>query len=497
MITKVNNSIVNLKNLFIEIFLNKTNKVTNVADGSVLNAVAFGAAKIAQKAIKDIAITEAKIFPETATGDFLDKAAALYGVSQRKGALGSSTYVRVYAKPNTKYGFDNYFLSKNGLRFSIDEETIVDSTGYAYIKVRSINAGYITNVDANSITNIVPIPDGHIECTNEYMATGGRDSEDDETFRLRIKTNLNILSKGTLEYFTQVFQNIDDRILRVMNVGLGEDGIYEIYLVTQNGIYLTDDELTSLLEKSKSYFGLSELNLQGDVVGIRLKNVEWFYIGSERGIDFRVELDPDYEVADVRKNIQVGITKYLDFRFWKAGKIVQWDDLLDVVKKTEGVKYVPDEYFFPYYDQGVPLNQLPRVKGFIMEDLEGKVLYDSNSTLSPMFYPKEEEDLFRGLSDTTLSLRQAVYFFVRDEEGRPVKGARITISSSSILTDDSGKAVISLVNGAYDYIINADLFTENQGSFVVLNGSITINAVLIFAPYVAHFTVVNTRDEVL
>lgn len=112
MITQVSNTISTLKNLWIELFLDKTNKVTNVADGSVLNAVAFGTAKVAQKAIKDIAITEAKIFPETATGEYLDKSAALFGVSPRKGALGSSTYVRVYADPGTIYNETNFFVNQ-------------------------------------------------------------------------------------------------------------------------------------------------------------------------------------------------------------------------------------------------------------------------------------------------------------------------------------------------------------------------------------------------
>ena len=56
MITKVNSTISNLKNLWIEIFQNKTNKATNIADGSVVNAAAFATAKVAQKAIKDIDI---------------------------------------------------------------------------------------------------------------------------------------------------------------------------------------------------------------------------------------------------------------------------------------------------------------------------------------------------------------------------------------------------------------------------------------------------------
>lgn len=489
MITQVSNTISTLKNLWIELFLDKTNKVTNVADGSVLNAVAFGTAKVAQKAIKDIAITEAKIFPETATGEYLDKSAALFGVSPRKGALGSSTYVRVYADPGTIYNETNFFVNQNGIRFSVNESVTVGRSGYAYVSVRSVNQGLVTNVDANSIINVTPAPSGHIECTNEYMATGGRDSEDDETFRIRIMTNLNTLSKGTLEYYTQIFQNIDDRILKVLNVGLGEDGIFYLYLVSQNGILFTQDELETLLEKSKSYFGLFELNLEGNVVGIQLKNAEWFFIGSERGMDFRIEIDPSYDVATVRKNIQVALTKYLDFRFWEAGKIVQWDDLLGIVKNAEGVKYVPDEYFFPYYDQEVPPNQLPRIKGFVMRNLEGIVLYDAGSELSPMFYPAGQEDLFQGLNDSALALRQPVYFTITDEDGNPLSGVRISVGSGSVITDEDGLATISLVNGNYIYTASKEKYKQQQGQFVVLNAPVYIGIVLELAPFQVSFMV--------
>lgn len=101
MITKVNNTISFLKNLWVETFLNKTDKVSDITDNSVLNAAAYATAKVAQKAIKDVAIVEAQIFPETAAGDYLDRAASLFGVTARYGALGSSTYIRVYAEPGT------------------------------------------------------------------------------------------------------------------------------------------------------------------------------------------------------------------------------------------------------------------------------------------------------------------------------------------------------------------------------------------------------------
>lgn len=491
MITKTSATITNLKNLFIEMFLDKTAKVSNVADGSVVNATAFGVAKVAQKAMKDIAIKEAQIFPDTATGAYLDKAAALYGVSPRKGALGSSTYIRVSADPGTVYGTDVTFVNKNGIRFQVDEALTVGESGYGYVKVRSVNAGYSTNVPPNSITNVNPQPQGHIECTNEYYAIGGRDSEDDETFRIRIKNNLNVLSKNTIEYWTQVLNGVDDRVLKVMTAGLDEQGVYNLYIVSQNGIFFTEDELGTLLEKVQGYFGLSELNIEGKVVGIAIKNIDWFYVGSERGLDFRVQLQPDYDVATVRQNIQINLTKYLDFRFWTPGNIVEWDDLLDIVKKTDGVKYVPDEYFFPYYDQQVPANQLPRIRGFVMRDQDGNVLYDSDSNLSPLFYPAESEDLFVGLNDNSLNLYQSAYFNVKDQDGNPIKGANISVNNNGILTNDQGQGTLQLANGQYEYTVSADGYIAVTGTFVVLNGSVSIEVEMVRAPYTVTFIVTD------
>lgn len=490
MITKVSNTIANLKNLWIEMFLNKTDKVSNIADGSVLNAVAFGTAKVAQKAIKDIAIVEAQIFPTSATGTYLDKSAALFGVSPRKQALGSSTYIRVYAEPGTLYEVGTTFISKNGIRFIVDKPFTVDNSGYGYVSVRSVITGSATNVEANSITQVSPRPLTHIECTNEYAAIGGRDYEDDETFRNRIINYNNRLSEETVESWTQIFQDLDDRILKVMNVGLGEDGKTHIYLVTQNGSFFTDDELEELLEKATPYFGLTELNLSGESVGIVLENAKWMYVGGEQGIDFRVELSPNTNIADARKNIQIAMTKYLDFRFWEAGKVVQWDDLLQVVKTAEGVKYVPDEYFFPYFDEEVPLNMLPRIKGFRMRDLEGNILYDSGSNLSNIFYPAGESDIYKGTQSAILSQKYLVSFTVTTLKNVAVPGAFITIGNKVITTDESGTANVLLENGEYTYTLNKANWIQQTGEFVVLNGPIFITINNFEAtPYKVTFTI--------
>ena len=490
MITKTANTIANLKNLWIEMFLNKTDRVSNIADGSVLNGVAYGTAKVAQKAIKDIAIVEAQIFPKSATGEYLDKSAALFGVSPRKEALGSSTYVRVFAEPGTHYEVGTKFISKNGVQFTVDQPFTVDKSGYGYISVRSVITGSATNVEANSITEVSPRPLTHIECTNEYAAIGGRDYEDDETFRNRIINYNNKLSTDTMEGWTQIFQDLDSRILKVMNVGLGEDGKTHIYLVTQNGSFFTDDELEELLTKATPYFGLTELDLQGNTLGIVIENAKWMYVGGEEGVDFRVELSPNAVIADVRKNIQIAMTKYLDFRFWEAGKKVEWDDLLEVVKTAEGVKYVPDEYFFPYFDEEVPLNMLPRIKGFRMRDLEGNILYDSGSSLSNIFYPAGESDIYKGSQSVIASQKYLCSFTVTNTKNVAVPGAYITIGNKVIITDSNGTANILLENGEYSYILSKTNWTQKTGDFVVLNNPIYININdFIATPYPVTFTV--------
>ena len=490
MITKTANTIANLKNLWIEMFLNKTDRVSNIADGSVLNGVAYGTAKVAQKAIKDIAIVEAQIFPKSATGEYLDKSAALFGVSPRKEALGSSTYVRVFAEPGTHYEVGTKFISKNGVQFTVDQPFTVDKSGYGYISVRSVITGSVTNVEANSITEVSPRPLTHIECTNEYAAIGGRDYEDDETFRNRIINYNNKLSTDTMEGWTQIFQDLDPRILKVMNVGLGEDGKTHIYLVTQNGSFFTDDELEELLTKATPYFGLTELDLQGNTLGIVIENAKWMYVGGEEGVDFRVELSPNAVIADVRKNIQIAMTKYLDFRFWEAGKKVEWDDLLEVVKTAEGVKYVPDEYFFPYFDEEVPLNMLPRIKGFRMRDLEGNILYDSGSSLSNIFYPAGESDIYKGSQSVIASQKYLCSFTVTNTKNVAVPGAYITIGNKVIITDSNGTANILLENGEYSYILSKTNWTQKTGEFVVLNNPIYININdFIATPYSVTFTV--------
>jgi len=388
MITSTGLTISQLKSIILELWLNKTDKLSDVSDDSVLSGAAYGGAKVGQKAIKDIAIVESNIFPEYATGSYLDTAGARFGGVERRGAIGSSTYVKIVAATGTEYlAGVNFFVNQNGIQFELTEDVTVDAFGYTYAKVRSVDVGSKTNVNPASIITVTPQPVGHIATVNEYASVGGLDAEDDEVFRLRVKNNMNLRSASTMEYINQLFQSYDDRVLRVLNMGVSELGRRTIAIVTQNGVDLTGGELSDLLDATKERFPISDLNRFGDILGIELVNVPYYEVGGANGIDFRVGIDPSADFDEVRRNIQVGMSKYFDFRYWDSSRKVEWDDLLAIVKGTSRVRYVPDAYFHPNVDEVVPVNQLPRVKKFIMRDLDGNIIYDSGGALSPVFYP--------------------------------------------------------------------------------------------------------------
>ena len=388
MITTVDNTISTLKNLFTEVFLNKTDKVSDITENSVLSGLAYGVAKVAQKSLKDVAIVESQIFPETAAGEYLDRAASLFGVPGRLGPLGSSTYIRVYAEPGTYYAAGTHvFISNSGVRFSVEEDFVVGESGYGYVKVRSEVQGVAANVVPNSIRNVVPKPFGHYDCTNEYYATGGRDAEDDDMFRRRILNHQNVYASETLEKLVQVFQRADSRVLRIVFVGLEEDSYIHIKIATQNGQNLSQAELDALLVAAEPYFGIGDMRIHGSVTGIKLENADWYIVGGSRGIDFRCSIDGAYDTDSVRKSIQVAMTKYFDPKYWTPNKKIEWDDLLEIVKNAEGVKYVSSQYFYPQEDSFVPEYMLPRIQKFIMRDLDGNVIFDGGASFVPSFYP--------------------------------------------------------------------------------------------------------------
>ena len=398
MITKIT-SVEELKQIFLEILLNKTDKISDVSDESVLNGFAYGCGKLAQRTLANQAVIEGHIFPDTAFGDYLDQLAAIRGVAPRFGATVSSTYIRIIADEGTSYieGV-HQFTSTSGIVFIPEQSITVGVNGYAYLKVRSLQSGLSSNVDALSINKISPIPSGHINCTNEYAATGGRDNEDDELFRQRIKESINQLARTTISYLEQVFMKINNNVLRLHKGGIDGDGRLNLIVVSVNGQDFTDDEFNEILSRSEEYLSLTELLRASTDYALKLNNVDWLPVD----VEFRVDFDPAYDQDEVRRNIQIQMSKLFDYRFWKYGDKVEWENLLFAAKNVDGVRYVPDTHFYPHADINVPKYRLPRIRGFVMRDLNGNIIEDNGGVLAEVYYPNEIDDSFQASVLTTV-----------------------------------------------------------------------------------------------
>lgn len=385
--------------LFMETLINTSvnpdgsSKISKVSNHSVLSGVAGGVSKIAGKAEKDIVLAVSQLFPDNAYGIQLDQVAENFGIGERMQALGSSTYIRLVGDPGTQYiANTHYFTASNGVRFELEQDVTVGVLGFTYSKVRSLTAGSSTNVDPLSIFKCSPQPSGHLNCVNEYMATGGRDEESDEIFRGRIKDGPNFLAKGTISMIEQVFMKINTKVLKVINLGTHRDGKVNMAVVTQNGVNLSPSELDELLEKSAKFFNLNEYRPFGtNFIGLKLTNIEYQPID----ISLRVQLDSSFNPDDIRKQMQINLSKYLDFRYFDTYKNqLQWDKMLQICQNIPGVTYIPDQYFYPRTDLVIDTFTLPRLRSFLMLNLEGQVIVNYNNTLSPVFYPNVIDESF-------------------------------------------------------------------------------------------------------
>lgn len=374
-----------LKELWIKVLLSRTDKVTKITDGSILNAIAYADSKLSQKALKDIALAQSHFYPDSAHGVYLDNIARIYGISGRHGALGSSTYLRIKADPNTTYTAGTHtFKGSDGIVWNLDSSVTVPQAGFTYAKVSSNTIGSQTAVNPFTINQVSPIPVGHTNVTNEFKAVGGRDIEDDGTFRQRIKEAINALSRPTRNYMKQVMLKFQPNVLRVFNYGDNGNGRTRLAIATVDGSDLSSSELSDLLENITPWLSLSEELPDGtNGVAVELVNVDWQPID----ISFRVLLESGYQPDAVRVNCQTRIGRYLDYRTWQSGANLEWDDLIQIVKTTEGVRYVPDQYFYPNNDIQTNSHKIPRIRGFQMLDMEGAIISDSGNQLNPTFYP--------------------------------------------------------------------------------------------------------------
>jgi len=381
-----------LKELHAKILFSKTDAISKITDGSVVNAMIYANSKLAQKGLKDISLSASHLFPDTAHGEYLDEIASNYGIPSRYGPSISSMYVRFFGDVGTTYtAFNHNIQTDEGIEFELTEDVVIGSFGFAYGLCRSLSASSTANVSAYSVNSMTNEPPTHSNVVNEYAAWGGRDVESDDDFRNRIKDSFNIVSTGTYNKLTIALQQFQPTILRIMSHGLNANGKLILAVVTRSGTPLSQFELDELRDNAFEYMSISESNVYYlSNKGVEFVNVEWFPVD----ISMRVRTNPNFDLDVTRKRMHASISKLFDPRSWNQSKKVEWDDILQVAKRTLGIDYVSDASFLPRVDLPVTAGSLPRVRMFEMRNLDGDLLFSNSDQLSPVDYEQYRDPNF-------------------------------------------------------------------------------------------------------
>lgn len=146
-----------------------------------------------EKAEMMIAVNDAVqvFFPAWSYGGYLDKLANAVGLT-RKAAQPAETYLEITGTEGTIIPAGFIFATpKSGdtasVEFAVVESATVNAEGKATALVRCTETGLVGNVPENSITLMSSPMKGVSAIKNPAAATGGIETEDDESLRARIE----------------------------------------------------------------------------------------------------------------------------------------------------------------------------------------------------------------------------------------------------------------------------------------------------------------------
>lgn len=365
--------------------------VSKIGENSVEEGFLYCIAKVGQKINKDVLNLRADINPDLAFGSQLDDYATRNGFPNRFNATGSATNLFINAAVGTVYlANTNKFTANNGEVFVLQNDVTIGSLGFAYPLVASQNTGSNTKVEPNTILKVDPVPTGHIFCTNDFTANGGSDNESDIDFRNRLKQSLNILATGTLAQYEQAFMKINNRVLRLFKGGFDAvTGKLILYVASIDGINFSDAEFDAILVNSDKFLSITE-----QIKGLILRNMNYLNID----VSMRLELQAGVDIHKVRVLMQRAFQRKYDYRYLNAGDVVSRLQLMLIATKTNYVKRILDNYFYPLTDITIPDFTFVRFRSFVFYDINGNVISDNENSINSqyqMFFANNPDYIFQ------------------------------------------------------------------------------------------------------
>lgn len=294
-----------------------------------------------EKAEMMIAVNDAVqvFFPAWSYGGYLDKLAGSVGLS-RKAAQPAETYLEITGTEGTIVPAGFIFATpKSGdiasIEFTVVESATISAEGKATVLVRCTETGLIGNVPENSITLMSSPMKGVTTIRNPAAATGGIETEDDESLRARIeereKNNESSFVGNDSDYkrWAKEVDGVGSVVVVPEWMGKGS-GTVKLIVMDANGMPANDTILKAvydhIISPDNRDYRLAPI---GAILTVTTAEAV--------GLTFSatIQLEEDAVIDDVVKAYRTNLLAY--FEEAKAESCIRYTRVCSVLSETKGV----------------------------------------------------------------------------------------------------------------------------------------------------------------
>lgn len=301
--------------------------------------------------------TRRQCFPQTATGEELDKHAFLRGLTRNEAVRATGTLrfsVGTATQTDLPIPQGTVCMTAGLVTFETTREAVLPAGNLSVdVPAQAVRPGSGGNTPAGTIRTMAVAPTGVAACTNPAAFTGGRETEEDEDLRARILASYQRLPNGTnAAYYEQeatALEGVAAANVLPKNRGLGT---VDIYIAADGGLpsqELLEEVQDALESKREIAVDLRVLSPQAVTVNVLVS----------------VKARESHLIQSVREAVSAAIQTWFDGGL--LGKDLLLADLRQLIYETEGVaNYRIDS---PANDVTVSPGQLPVLGILSVEEL--------------------------------------------------------------------------------------------------------------------------------
>ena len=301
--------------------------------------------------------TRRQCFPQTATGEELDKHAFLRGLTRNEAVRAAGILrfsVGTAAQTDLPIPQGTVCMTAGLVTFETTREAVLPAGKLSVdVPAQAVLPGSGGNTPAGTIRTMAVAPTGVAACTNPAAFTGGRETEGDEALRARILASYQRLPNGTnAAYYEQeatALEGVAAANVLPKNRGLGT---VDIYIAADGGLPSQEllEEVQDALESKREI-----------AVDLRVLSPEAVTVN----VLVSVKARESHLIQSVREAVSAAIQTWFDGGL--LGKDLLLADLRQRIYETEGVaNYRIDS---PANDVTVSPGQLPVLGVLSVEEL--------------------------------------------------------------------------------------------------------------------------------